>query len=316
MMIDQGGQACFMKDKKGYLPAHVACSRHCSPEKLRMLLAVNPGALFDKTNDGNTLLDLAKKQATKSHPNYALIEELNRQLAGTHRVSSEEEDSANRSRLDSNDSAKSWHTYESAQSSPSQPDQQQPQGTPHLRYQQHNPHEYYPYTHAPPTMVYQPYHSASTMIGAQALLGLDEYHHPNYQQQPYHLQYHGQQHHYQTPPHRRGMMSHENPPPPAPRKKTRSSRKRKTNDEAMVDDTQPAVDLLLHFSRNGNGTNKDSSNNNSNIKSPRRRVIPELPPPLLAVKAAEEGISDESMSVLYQQPYHRQQSKQAEVTEV
>lgn len=81
LMITHGGKACFMKDKKGYLPAHVACSRHCSPEKLRMLLAVNPQALFDKTNDGNTLLDLAEKEATKSHPNYALIEELNRQLA-------------------------------------------------------------------------------------------------------------------------------------------------------------------------------------------------------------------------------------------
>ena len=81
LMIAQGSRACFMKDKKGWLPAHVACSRHCSPEKLRMLLAVNPQALFDKTNDGYTLLDLAEKEATKSHPNFALIEELHRQLA-------------------------------------------------------------------------------------------------------------------------------------------------------------------------------------------------------------------------------------------
>ena len=51
-----------------------------------MLLAVSPSAPFAKTNDGNTLLALAKTQATKSHPpptppNYALIEDLNRQLA-------------------------------------------------------------------------------------------------------------------------------------------------------------------------------------------------------------------------------------------
>lgn len=70
-----------MKDKKGYLPAHIACSRHCSPEKLRMLLSVNPTALYDKTNRGETLLTLATSTATKAHPNYALIDELNRQLA-------------------------------------------------------------------------------------------------------------------------------------------------------------------------------------------------------------------------------------------
>jgi hypothetical protein len=116
MMIDNGAEACFMKDKKGYLPAHVACSRHCSPEKLRMLLAVNPAALYETTNEGKTLLDLANQTATKSHPNYALIDELQRQLhdqtmdhplEATTRVSSEEEDSI-RDRLDSNDSAKSW----------------------------------------------------------------------------------------------------------------------------------------------------------------------------------------------------------------
>ena len=81
MMIEYGAPACFMKDKKGYLPAHVACSRHCSPEKLRLLLAVNPYALFAETNYGNTLLDLAKKEATKSHPNNALIKELTCQVA-------------------------------------------------------------------------------------------------------------------------------------------------------------------------------------------------------------------------------------------
>ena len=81
-MIQYGPQACFMRDKKGYLPAHVACSRHCSPEKLRMLLAVNPESLMSKTNDGQTLLSLAINTATKSHPNYALIDALRTKLDG------------------------------------------------------------------------------------------------------------------------------------------------------------------------------------------------------------------------------------------
>lgn len=79
-VLDHGAQACFMKDKKGFLPAHVACSRHCSPEKLRMLLNVNPNALFELTSQGDSLLDLARATATKSHPNYALIKELVRQM--------------------------------------------------------------------------------------------------------------------------------------------------------------------------------------------------------------------------------------------
>lgn len=79
-MIKHGQKACFMRDKKGYLPAHVACSRHCSPEKLEMLLRVNPSALTAQTNDGETLLTLATSTATKSHPNYALIDDLRRRL--------------------------------------------------------------------------------------------------------------------------------------------------------------------------------------------------------------------------------------------
>jgi Ankyrin repeats (many copies) len=84
-MIQAGAKACFMKDRKGYLPAHVACSRHCSPEKLQMLLNVNPASLFATTNDGHTLLSLATSTATKSHPNYALIDELRTRIdiAGT-----------------------------------------------------------------------------------------------------------------------------------------------------------------------------------------------------------------------------------------
>ena len=86
MMIENGRAACFIKDRNGYLPVHVACCRHCSPEKLQMLLNVNPRSLFDKTNQGETILDLAKKTATKAHPNYALIIELHHQLDSTPHV--------------------------------------------------------------------------------------------------------------------------------------------------------------------------------------------------------------------------------------
>lgn len=100
-MIQQGAKACFMKDKKGLLPVHVACSRHCSPEKLQMLLEVNPESLHATTNDGDGLLDLATKHSTKSHPNYALIDDLRRRLQlsnsaqhlTTYRVSSNETNS-------------------------------------------------------------------------------------------------------------------------------------------------------------------------------------------------------------------------------
>lgn len=79
-MIQYGRRACFMRDKKGFLPIHVACSRHCSPEKLEMLLQVNPASLIAETDDGRTLLVLAKNTATKSHPNYALINDLERRF--------------------------------------------------------------------------------------------------------------------------------------------------------------------------------------------------------------------------------------------
>jgi hypothetical protein len=75
-MIDMGPSACFVKDKRGFLPAHIACSRHCSPEKLDMLIKVNPSALYETTHDGDTLLSLALSTATKSHPNRTLIDAL------------------------------------------------------------------------------------------------------------------------------------------------------------------------------------------------------------------------------------------------
>jgi Ankyrin repeats (many copies) len=56
--VGRGGKAAFMRDKKGYLPLHVAVSRHVSPDKLRLLLDANPSALLAKTNDGQTALAL------------------------------------------------------------------------------------------------------------------------------------------------------------------------------------------------------------------------------------------------------------------
>ena len=79
-MVSHGQKATFMKDKKGYLPLHVAVSRHVSPEKLRLLLDANPSALLAKTNDGKTALGLAKATATVSHPNFALIKALEEEI--------------------------------------------------------------------------------------------------------------------------------------------------------------------------------------------------------------------------------------------
>jgi hypothetical protein len=79
-MVDLGSKACFMKDNYGRLPAHVACSRHVSPDKLKMLLAVNPGVLFIHDNNGHDLLGLALYHATKTYPSYALIAELMLQI--------------------------------------------------------------------------------------------------------------------------------------------------------------------------------------------------------------------------------------------
>mmetsp|Transcript_24119 Transcript_24119/g.32110 ORF Transcript_24119/g.32110 Transcript_24119/m.32110 type:complete len:208 (+) Transcript_24119:239-862(+) len=80
MMIELGPCATAMRDRKGWLPAHVACSRHCSPHKLKMLLAAYPAALHAETDDGNTLLSLATSTATTSHPNFALIEMLRAEM--------------------------------------------------------------------------------------------------------------------------------------------------------------------------------------------------------------------------------------------
>ena len=75
-----GRKACFMKDHNGYLPIHIACSRHASPSKIAMLLDINPASLHAITDKGESCLALAEKNATKSHPNYALIDDLRKRL--------------------------------------------------------------------------------------------------------------------------------------------------------------------------------------------------------------------------------------------
>lgn len=72
--------AAKMRDKKGWLPIHVATSRHCSPEKLDMLLEAYPESLTKTTNDGKTPLMLAKSTATKQHPNRTLLKALEERL--------------------------------------------------------------------------------------------------------------------------------------------------------------------------------------------------------------------------------------------
>jgi hypothetical protein len=79
-MIQNYPQACFIPDKKGFLPAHVGCCRHCTEEKLELLLSVNPASLFAETNDGRNLLALVKTTATKAHPNLALIGLIERKI--------------------------------------------------------------------------------------------------------------------------------------------------------------------------------------------------------------------------------------------
>eukprot|EP00546_Thalassionema_frauenfeldii_P017522 CAMPEP_0178896406 /NCGR_PEP_ID=MMETSP0786-20121207/1154_1 /TAXON_ID=186022 /ORGANISM="Thalassionema frauenfeldii, Strain CCMP 1798" /LENGTH=331 /DNA_ID=CAMNT_0020566803 /DNA_START=218 /DNA_END=1214 /DNA_ORIENTATION=- len=88
-MIERGKAATFMKDKNGWLPIHVAVSRHCSPRKLSMLLNANPESLHARTGDGKTILALAEKKATKSHPNFALISEIKQQFDSSTRVKEE-----------------------------------------------------------------------------------------------------------------------------------------------------------------------------------------------------------------------------------
>jgi hypothetical protein len=72
-----------MPDKEGWLPIHVACSRHCSPEKLELLLAVNPSCLHARTNNGESPQSLARTTATKAHPNLLLLQDIKTRLGNT-----------------------------------------------------------------------------------------------------------------------------------------------------------------------------------------------------------------------------------------
>ena len=90
-MIEMGRNATLLKDKKGWLPIHVAASRHCSPEKIQMLLDACPKSLFAKTDEGETPLQLAVSTATRTHPNHTLIKHLITAEAKAAKDSSDEE---------------------------------------------------------------------------------------------------------------------------------------------------------------------------------------------------------------------------------
>jgi len=74
-MIENGLQACYMKDAKGRLPIHVACEHGCSLNEFWMLLAANPGAVREVTSDGRTLLSLAECTQYKN-PNPQIVGQL------------------------------------------------------------------------------------------------------------------------------------------------------------------------------------------------------------------------------------------------
>lgn len=79
-MLQYAPQSAFMKDNNGFLPIHIGCTRHCSVEKLELLLRVHSESIFEKTMDGETTLDLAVKTAN-NHPNHVLIDRLRSAVA-------------------------------------------------------------------------------------------------------------------------------------------------------------------------------------------------------------------------------------------
>lgn len=76
--LSKAPNAVRVSDENGYLPIHIGCSRHCSIEKIKLLIDANPDSLHARTHQGKTPLSLAKSKATKSHPNYELIKILKR----------------------------------------------------------------------------------------------------------------------------------------------------------------------------------------------------------------------------------------------
>ena len=91
-MLTLRPDAAKMRDKKGWLPIHVATSRHCSPEKLDMLLKAYPESLTETTNDGKTPWMLAKSTATKQHPNRTLLKALEERLESSGKDTSTKND--------------------------------------------------------------------------------------------------------------------------------------------------------------------------------------------------------------------------------
>ena len=91
-MLTLRPDAAKMRDKKGWLPIHVATSRHCSPEKLDMLLKAYPESLTETTNDGKTPWMLAKSTATKQHPNRTLLKALEERLKSSGKDTSTKND--------------------------------------------------------------------------------------------------------------------------------------------------------------------------------------------------------------------------------
>ena len=76
MMIQRGKPALLRKDKRGWLPIHVACSRHVSIQKLQLLLDAFPFSVLETTSEGKNVVDLAKESATSKHPNVQLVDRL------------------------------------------------------------------------------------------------------------------------------------------------------------------------------------------------------------------------------------------------
>ena len=82
LMLTLRPEAAKMRDKQGWLPIHIACSRHCSLVSLHLLIDAFPESIRETTGNEKTPLMLARSTATKTHPNRALIEELTKRLGG------------------------------------------------------------------------------------------------------------------------------------------------------------------------------------------------------------------------------------------
>jgi hypothetical protein len=61
-ILKKGQTACRVRDRDGFLPAHVACKCLCSVNVLRVVVAANPLAIFVETNDRSTCLSLAEEE--------------------------------------------------------------------------------------------------------------------------------------------------------------------------------------------------------------------------------------------------------------